>query len=480
MGGCQTTSTTSSNSSGHSSGSATTSTQAEVWRKSVPKPGPQPQPTLPVFERAQLKNGLTVMVIQNRTLPLVSFRMVIRGGSREDPQALPGLTAFSFGMLDEGAAEMSALEFSDAVADLGASFSAGASQDSGYLSVSGLSRNRDQMLELMSNALLKPRLEKKDFRRIQEQTVASLMRRRGSASGLAFEYVPGLLYGDKHPYGHPASGTVESVKRLKLKHVRRHLPKVLSPHRASFVASGDVSLEEAKELAEKYFGQWKGTRRPVTAPPAKAATARERITLIHKDNSPQTMIILYRPMFGRGGSDEIAALVTNQIYGGSFTARLNFVLREEKGYTYGARAFLSLRDKVGAYLASSKVRQDVTGPALSAFVDIMDSMKSSPPTDAEISRAKDGLVRSLTGQFESINAASAAAESLFVYRLPLDRYAKLPEMYSGISREKVAEMTNKYLVSDLFHVILVGDSKKIMKQIKETNLGPVKLIVPKQ
>jgi len=114
IGGCQTTSTTSSNSSGHSSGSVTTSTQAEVWRKSVPKPGPEPQPTLPVFERAQLKNGLTVMVIQNRTLPLVSFRMVIRGGSREDPQQLPGLTAFSFGMLDEGAAdgsEISLLSF---------------------------------------------------------------------------------------------------------------------------------------------------------------------------------------------------------------------------------------------------------------------------------------------------------------------------------------------------------------------------------
>ena len=453
---------------------------AEAWRKAVPTPGPEPQPTLPVFERAQLKNGLTVMVIQNPTLPLVSFRMVIRGGSREDPQELPGLTAFSFGMLDEGADKLNALEFSDAVADLGASFSTGASQDSGFLSVSGLSRNRDAMLQLMSNALLKPRLEKKDFDRIQKQTVASLMRQRGSASGLAFEYVPALLYGEKHPYGHAPSGTVESVQKFSLKSVRRHLPKVLTPHRASFIASGDISLETATELAQKYFGQWKGTKRPVTAPPSKTATKRDRITLIHKDNSPQTMVILYRPMFGRGTPDEIATLVTNQIYGGSFTSRLNFVLREEKGYTYGASAFLSLRDKVGAYLASSKVRQDVTGPALTAFVDIMNSMKASPPTDNEIERAKNGLIRSLTGQFESINAASAAASSLFVYRLPLDRYAKLPQMYSGISKEKINETTEKYLVSDVFHIILVGDSKKIMKQVEDTKLGPVKLIVPKQ
>ena len=455
-----------------------TSTQSETWRKQMPKPGPEPQPSLPVFRRAKLKNGMTIMVSQNSVLPLVSFRLVIRGGSSADPQDAPGLTSFAFGLLDEGAGKRSALEFSDAIADLGASFSTGADQDSGWLSVSGLSRNQDEMMSLMADVLLRPSLSQKDFVRVQKQAVASLMQRRGSPGGLAFEYVPAMLYGARHPYGHPSSGTVESVGRFKLSQVRRHLPKLLTPHRACLIASGDISLEEATKIAEKFLGKWNGSARPEPKPPTVEPTKRSSVTLIHKPNSPQTMVIIFRPLFGHRHADETALVVTNEIYGGSFSSRLNLFLREEKGYTYGARASLSLRHNVGAYLAYAKIRQDVTGPGLQAFFDQMALLKTKSPSTEEIQRAKDGLTRSLTGQFESTGAAANAAETLFIYRLPLDRYAQMPQRYASVEKNAIDRAIERYLSSDVFHVVLVGDASKIQDEIKKLDLGPVKLITP--
>lgn len=455
-----------------------TSTESQAWRKQVPKPGPEPQPQLPSFKRARLKNGLTIMVAEDHALPLLSMRVVIRGGSRSDPQDAAGLTAFSFSLLDEGAGDRDALAFSDAVADLGARFSAGADQDSGWISTGGLSRNRDAMMELLADAILRPHLEQADFDRTQNLAVASLMRRRGSPSGLAFEYLPGLLYGEKHSYGHPSSGTVESVGQFTLSQVRRHLPKVLTPWRACLIASGDISLDEANALAEKFLGKWKGTRRPAPKPPTLKAKPRSKITLIHKANSPQTMVILFRPIFGQGHDEQTALVVANQIYGGSFASRLNLFLREAKGYTYGARSTLSLRENVGAYFAYAKIKQDVTAPGLQAFFDEMAGMQKKPPTREEIQRAKDGLIRSLTGQFESTSAAASAAVNIFTYHLPLDRYAQLPGKYAALKDDAITQAVTDYMQGDVFDVILVGDAEKIQDAVKQLNLGPIKLITP--
>ena len=455
-----------------------TSTQSQAWRKAVPQPGPEPQPQLPVFQRGKLKNGMTIMVAEDRALPLLSMRVVIRGGSSADPQDAPGLSSFAYGLLDEGAGDRDVLAFSDALADFGLSFSSGANQDSGWVSVSGLSRNRETMMGLMADSILKPQLNKADFERVQKQTIAGLMQRRGSPSGLAFEYVPGLLYGKDHPYGHPATGTVESVEKFTLSRVRRHLPKILTPWRACLIVSGDINLEEATKMAEKFLGKWKGTRRPSPKPRALEATTRSKITLIHKANSPQTMVILFRPIFGQGDPADAPLTVTNQIYGGSFASRLNLFLREEKGYTYGARSTLSTRRNVGAYLAYAKIKQDKTALGLQAFFDEMSGMKEKPPSSEEINRAKNGLIRSLTGQFESINAAAGAAVSLFIYGLPLDYYAQLPATYAGVQESAVKKAIEDYLIGEVFNVVLVGDAEKIQAEVKKLKLGDVKLITP--
>ncbi len=443
----------------------------EAWRAQPPEPGAAPELKLPVFERAKLKNGLTVLTAEVRALPLVSFILVTRGGSATDPKGQGGLTTLAYDLIGEGAAGKSALEFTNAVADLGASFGTGADQDKGTISISGLTRNADAMLGLLADATMRPNLRKADFARVKQQTLGALVRRKGSAQGLAFEVVPGVLYGESHPYGHPTVGTEETVKKLSLKGAKRHLKRTLVPSASALIAVGDIDLATATKMAEAAFGKWKGKRAKAPKYAAVKPTKRGDVLIVHKANSPQTMVVIGRPIFGTGSSDDVPLRVTNEVYGGSFAARLNMNLREAKGYTYGAHSVLSTRHGVGAFLAYSKIRADVTAPGLAEFFNEMRGMLAKPASDPELDRAKNGMIRSLPGDFELTGAAAGAATSLFVYDLPLDHYARRPKAVAAVGHDELKAMSERYLTPDSMRIILVGDADQIAKPVEALGLG---------
>lgn len=454
-----------------------TSTAAAVapvpWRSTPPTPGPAAEPVLPVFAREKLPNGLTVIAAQNRALPLVSLMLVVRGGSATDPEGRYGQTALAFELLGEGAGERDALAFSDAVADLGARFSTGADQDQGTIAISGLSRHKDEMLGLLADVALRPRLDKSDFERMQKQTLAQLVRQRGAPEGLAFEFVPEMVFGARHPYGHPANGVEATVAKLDLSQTRRHLAKLLVPSRTALIAVGDIDIQEAVKLAEKHLGRWKGPNTRVAPHAAVPPSAREKIHFVHMEAAPQTMIVFARPAFGRGHADEVPLLVANEVFGGSFTSRLNMNLREAKGYTYGARSSPSMRHGAGSMLAYSKVRADATAASVKEFVGELAGMAARPPSDTELERAKDGLIRSLPGAFETIGASASAAASLFVYDLPLDRYARRAAEVQAIGRDDVARVALEYLDPARMQILLVGDTQRWLADVEGLGLGPV-------
>lgn len=450
----------------------------QEWRKDRPASGPEAELLLPTFERATLENGLDVLVAKERSLPLVAFVLVTRGGSATDPKGKAGLTTLAYQMLGEGAGPRDALQFSDAVADLGASFGSSADQDAGVVSISGLSRNRDAMLELLADAVLRPRLAQRDFDRIKTQSLANIQRRRGAPQGLAFEYVPAMIYGDAHPYGHPVGGTETSVGRLTSSDVKRHLSEVLVPSSTALIAVGDIDLAEAKAAAERAFGKWRGKKRSDTLAPAVAPRPRQTIKLVHKDNAPQTMLIVGRPIFGRGHEDEIPATVANEVLGGTFTSRLNMNLREDKGYTYGASTGLSARRGVGAFLGYTLVRQDATAASLKEVLGELERMQSMPATQEEVARAKAGIIRSLPGQFETTSAAAAASGEIFVYGLPLDHHRTRPDRIEGVTEAMVLEMAKKYFTEPTMQILLVGDSAAIEAQVAALDAGKVEIIRP--
>jgi predicted Zn-dependent peptidase len=449
-----------------------------AWRNERPPvPDPEP-PVLPAFERGRLDNGLSVYVTRVPGVPLVSFELVTLGGSALDPEGQAGLTSLTYALLEEGTTELDALAFSDRVADLGARFGASAGRDSGSLSIGGLSRHADALLELLAQVARSPRLSAEDFERARAETLASLERSLGSPQGLAFMVFPRLVYGPKHPFGHPPTGTPGSVSSLTVEQVRAQHATLFQPQRSALVATGDIDLETAMALAGAAFGDWKASGGDVASVPAVEATPREAIHVVDRPDTPQTMVLFGRPIFEKGHPDEIPLTLGNEAWGGSFTSRLNMNLREEKGYTYGARSQVALRRGVGVFLAYAAVQTQYTGASVAEIFEELRDLASEPLSAEEVELAREGIVRSLTGQFQSTSAAASAAAGLFVNDLELDYFQTLGPRYAEADLDAIRAATQRYLDPEVMQVLLVGDLSEIRTQLEAEELGPIEVVDP--
>ncbi len=449
------------------------SDEATSWRAQRPKVGKPRAPSLPSFEKVVLDNGLTLLVSQVDAVPVVSFNLVTRGGATYDPKAKAGLTSLTYAMLEEGAGKLPALAFSDAIADLGASFGTGSGRDSGSVSISGLSKHADGMLQLLADAALRPKLQAPAFERRKSQMVATLLRKRGSPQGLAFEKIPALIYGADHPFGHPPGGTVESVQTLSHEDVKAHYAKVFGPKHSALIVAGNMSVAEAKAAADKHFGGWQTKAEAPPTIPAVQARVRTEIQLVDKPGAAQTMMVVGRPLFAKGHPQEDALKLANLVFGGTFGARLNMNLREAKGYTYGASSQASFRNGVGVFVAYSALRADVTGAGLKETIEELARMKSQPATAEELEDARSGLIRALPGDFEVSSAMASAAAGLFIYELPLDHFSKLADRYNAVSLEAVNAAATEYLDPSPMQILLVGDAASIAPQLEALRYGTV-------
>lgn len=456
----------------------TTVPESEKWRAERPKPAEAKPPKLPSFERTTLDNGLTILVATVDAVPVASFSLVTKGGALLDPKPKAGLASLSYSMLGEGTKAKDTLAFSDAVADLGASFGSSGDRDRGAVSISGLAKNGDAMLALLAEATLSPRLAAKDFERLKKQRIGSLLRRRGSPQGLAFERVPALIYGADHPYGHPPSGTVETINAIAHEDVAKFLGGMLAPQRSALVAAGSLTVDEVRALAEKHLGTWKAEVPEHPAVPAAEAKKRDKIILLDKPGAPQTMTIVGRPVFERGHPDQPALAIANEVYGGSFSSRLNMNLREAKSITYGAGSQAAFRQGTGVFLAYSAIRADATAVGLGEIFGELERMVSNPPSAEEVESARSGMIRSLSGSFERSGSIAGAAGNLFVYGLPLDYYATLGAKYEAVKLEDVHRAAKTYMTPEHMQVLMVGDTAVIAKDIEALGRGKLDLQKP--
>lgn len=451
---------------------------SEAWRAERPKVGEPKPPRLPKYEEVKLSNGLTVIVAELDALPVVSFSLVTKGGAMLDPKDGGGLASITYEMIGESTAKLSALEFSDAIADLGASFGSSGDRDRGSVSISGLSRNADGMMALMAAAALTPRFDPADFERVKSQRLASLVRQRGSPQGLAFEQVPALIYGPDHPYGHPPTGSVDSVKTLTLDQAKAFFERMMSPKNSALLAAGSLSVDEVKALAEKHFGAWARDVPELPKVPAAEAKKREKLILLDKPGAAQTMTIVGRPVFERGHPDEAALTLANDVYGGAFSSRLNMNLREEKAITYGAGSQAAFRQGTGVFLAYSAIRADATAVGLGEIFAELEGMTTKPPTEEEVARARDALIKSLSGTFERSGAIASAASTLFVYGLPLDYYDTITAKYDAADLASVRAAAKKYFDPSVMQVLMVGDSAVIAMELQKLGLGTLEVKTP--
>src|SRR5437870_732500 len=369
------------------------------WRKDAPKPGLASALHLPVPQKFKLSNGLTVLYSERPGLPLVAANLVLHAGSGVNPVDRPGLASMTARMLQQGTTTRSALQIADRAADLGATLNSGAGTDTTGISTRSLSRNFPDALELLADVALHPSFPQAEIERVRSERLTGIVQEKDEPFAMAMRVLTAALYGPRHTYGYPDSGTTESIKAISRDELQHFWQQNYFPDDAALVVTGNIKLASLKPLLEKRFGAWKGGR---PAPPALGSpeTTDAKLILVDRPGAPQTTLVCFSMGLARSTPDYVPVEVMNTDLGGLFSSRINMNLREAHGYTYGAGSFFRYHRSPGPFIVFSDVRTDVTAPATTEVFNELKRMRDTQMTPAELILSKDSIARSLPGRFE--------------------------------------------------------------------------------
>jgi len=446
---------------------------SQKFRDNPPAAGPTPKVNLPVPVTFTLPNGLKVLVTERHKVPLISVALVANAGSAQNPVAKPGLAGFTASILSEGTTTRTSTQIANLSADLGAALGATAATETGEISLSTLTNTSTQAMELFADVAQHPAFDAKEIERVRARRKTSILQSGEEPGAVASKVGLRALYGADSPYGYPASGTADSTVATTREDLAGFYNSHYGPKNGVLVFAGDITVPQARAMANKYFGTWNSAAPTVPAVAAIGNPLSHRILVVDKPGSPQTAVIVMQRGPSRATPDYPAIQVMNTSLGGSFSSRLNLNLREDHGYTYGAFTQFAFRRTTGYFVASSDIRSDVTVPAVKELIGELNKIHTTPLTADELKRSKDSAIYSLPGQFQTNAALASAMAQLWIYNLPLDYFGKLPAQFEAVTSAQAVEAATKYVRPEETVIVTVGDKAAIEPGLKDLKLAPV-------
>lgn len=438
--------------------------QPEIFRSQAPPPL-QPHPIqIPAARETVLPNGLTIVVVEDSRLPLVSYRLAFRVGGAFDPPSLPGLTDLLAGLLPEGTESRSSREIADEVARMGASLSAGATSDYTIVGASALSPFNDHILALMAEIVLQPSFPGNEVELAKQNTKESLRQQRAQPSFLASEMVSRVMFGD-HPYALVAP-TLESIDRVSRDEFVRFHQKNFVPNSAVFIVVGDVKYDHIVERIGSLFSTWKAGAELVTNFPAPPVRTKKVAYLVDRPGSAQSNIVIANSGILRTSPDYFPMLLLHTVLGANASSRLFMNLREEKGYTYGAYTNLDARRTAGTFRASAEVRTPVTGDSLKEFFYELNRIRTELVSEKEINDAKSYLTGVFPIRLETQEGLTDQLVQIKMLNLPSDYLQHYRDRVQAVTVAEIQRVATKYVQPDEAAVIVVGDGAAVLDQIK--------------
>jgi len=429
--------------------------------------------TLPEPEDYRLDNGLRVILVERHDLPIVSLELLFPGGASAHSAKQAGLAALTADMLDEGTTTRSALELADQVSLLGATLSTSAGYDAATVRLGVLRPRLAPALALMADVVLRPAFTPEELARVKRDRTTRILQSRDRPSVLAANAFARVLYGPRHPYGMPLIGTAESLESLGRDDVVRFHGARYRPDGATLVVAGDVDRPALDSLLARAFAGWSGRIEASAEPPQPPETGRRTLYLVDRPGSAQSVIRLGRIATGRATPDYYPLQVLNTILGGSFTSRLNMKLREEKGYTYGARSSFDMRRLPGPFVASAAVATPVTDSSVVEFLREIDRITREPVPPDELDQGRNYLALRLPQRFETVDDLVARFAELALHGLPLDSYDGFVDGVERVGADDVLAVARRYLDTDRMAIVIAGDLARIEAPLKALSVAPV-------
>ncbi|GAB3230566.1 pitrilysin family protein [Hymenobacter seoulensis] len=446
-------------------------------RSKQPKAGTNPVVQVPAVWQESFGNGLRLMGSRNTEIPTVTMLLTIRGGHRLE-QAMPnkvGVAALTASLMNEGTQKYTAEQFTSELDKLGSSIRVSSGDDNTTVYVQSLTKNLPATMKLLEERLLRPRFDEADFARLKKQTLEGIANQNTQPVVIADKTFARLVYGPSNIMSVPTSGTASTVTGLTLDDVKQFYQQNYAPNVSYLVAVGDVD-QKALTSQLGFLQSWE--KKGVTLPAGENAAQpdKTRIYFVNKDGAAQSEIRVgyLTPLTYDATGDFYRAYLSNYLLGGAFNSRINLNLREDKGYTYGARSGFQGSRYVGPYTAQAGVRADATAASVKEFMKEIQNYRNGI-TDEELQFLQASVGQNDALRYETGQQKAAFLARLLEYDLSKDYVQQQSTILKNLKKEEVQAIAQKYLPADNMYIVVVGDRAKAFPGLNELGYEVVEL-----
>ena len=448
--------------------------------KGIPYPTEKLSYSFPTIQSAILENGSKLVLAERNDLPLVQLEIVFNNGYAIESDNELGLVNFTMSMVDEGTDKYNSLEFAEMQESLGSGIGFGSSIDTTYASMSSLKVNLEKTLDLFKEGLLNPTFPQVELDKVKKRWLAGIDQELNSPASMANREIRTLVYGSGHPYAKSSSSGIKStVENFTREDLQGMYAKLTNPNDATFIVTGDISLADATELLNKKFSNWKSPDKAIVQVDLFNVNdqASPRVFLIDKPGAIQSYILAAQLLPPTNSDDDILIDYMNYAIAGSFTSRLNMNLREDKSWSYGVRTSTGYSQGQRLMRMTAPVQTDKTAPAIIEILrEYNEYINSSPINEEELSKIKNARTLRLPGQYETLGALLGGIEDIVKYNRDFDYLDTIADKRNSIKLEDVQSATTKYLDTNKWTWVIVGDLNEIENPVRDLNIGPVKII----
>ncbi|MBZ0198730.1 MAG: insulinase family protein, partial [Ignavibacteriaceae bacterium] len=439
-------------------------------RNIEPAKGTEPILKLPSVWSEDLGKGLKIYGIEQNEVPLVQFNITLNGGMILDDDKKIGVANLISDMLKEGTKNKTPEELEEAIDELGASIRIYTTRESIVLQANALASRFDGVYKLVEEILLEPRWDEKEFARIKDETIEQINRDKANPTVIASKVFNKIVYGENNILGNSPSGTAESIASITIDDLKNYYDKNFSPNITSITIAGDISKEKAVKEFQSLGEKWE--EKTVAFPKLEfpAAIEKSKLYFVDVPDAKQSEIRIGYLALPYNHPDYYPAVVMNYKLGGSFSGNVNLILREEKGYTYGARTNFSGSRYPGEFVASAGVQSNATLESAEIFRDEISKYRNGI-SDEDLAFTKNSLIKSNSRRFETLGALIGMLNNVATYALPYDYVKKEEEVILDMTAAKQIELAQKYLDPTKMVYLVVGDAKTQMERLKKLGFG---------
>jgi len=444
-------------------------------RSIMPEDGPEPLLQLPVVWNEKLEDGMEVFGIEQSELPLVQFMVVLKGGHYLENLDKAGVANLVANLMTEGTKNKTPLELEEAIEKLGASVNMYASDNSLVISANTLARNYEQTLALVEEILLEPRWDEEEFDLAKTKILNQLNRQKADPNSLARDAFNDLIYGDEHIYSLNRMGTEETVSSITIDDLKDYYAANFSPSEASFLIAGDIQKEQVVNSLRSLASNWKAKEVDFPEYELPEPIDASKVYFVDVPGAKQSVIMIGYLALSRNDPNFYPATVMNYKLGGSFNGDVNMVLREEKGYTYGARTYFSGREIPGPFVATASVKSSATEESVQIFKDLMEQYRNGIDEE-ELESTKNALIKSNARDFETLRALLGMLQNINMYNFPFDYVKNEEEIVRNFNLDEIKILAEQYIIPDKMYYVIAGDAVTQLEPLKAIGFGEPVLI----